>query len=218
MKYSSSIGALLLTLSSLSAQASVTLFSDDFESGLGQWGPTGTGVIVADPLSSSNKVLSFTGLGSGGDIFTANSFYAPSQIYTISFDYLSVETPGVPTSDLGGFVGIGDGKPGDHTWLIGTQAGYPGTSGVLIHNGVWTNYSITVDANTGTFFYGGASMNGAPLYLFLEDFISSDPIAGDVYFDNILVTAIPEPETYAMLLAGLGLLGFMAGRRKEILI
>lgn len=26
---------------------------------------------------------------------------------------------------------------------------------------------------------------------------------------------IPEPETYAMLLAGLGLLGFMAHRRKE---
>jgi len=31
--------------------------------------------------------------------------------------------------------------------------------------------------------------------------------------DNI--TPVPEPETYAMLLAGLGLLGFMAHRRKE---
>ena len=29
------------------------------------------------------------------------------------------------------------------------------------------------------------------------------------------VSAVPEPETYAMLLAGLGLLGFMAHRRKE---
>ncbi len=33
-------------------------------------------------------------------------------------------------------------------------------------------------------------------------------------FDNINVTAVPEPGTYAMLLAGLGLLGFM-GRRKR---
>ena len=34
-----------------------------------------------------------------------------------------------------------------------------------------------------------------------------------IVVDN--VTAVPEPETYAMLLAGLGLLGFMAHRRKE---
>ncbi|WP_350116973.1 PEP-CTERM sorting domain-containing protein [Nitrosomonas sp.] len=34
-------------------------------------------------------------------------------------------------------------------------------------------------------------------------------------FDNLVVQSIPEPETYAMLLAGLGLLGFMARRRKE---
>ena len=31
----------------------------------------------------------------------------------------------------------------------------------------------------------------------------------------ISVTAIPEPETYAMLLAGLGLMGFIARRRKQ---
>lgn len=35
-------------------------------------------------------------------------------------------------------------------------------------------------------------------------------------FDNVMLTAaIPEPQTYAMLLAGLGLLGFAARRRKQ---
>ncbi len=35
------------------------------------------------------------------------------------------------------------------------------------------------------------------------------------FIDNISVTAaVPEPETYAMLLAGLGLMGFIARRRK----
>lgn len=39
--------------------------------------------------------------------------------------------------------------------------------------------------------------------------------AGAVYWDNLVYAPIPEPETYAMLLAGLGLLGFAARRRKE---
>ena len=32
---------------------------------------------------------------------------------------------------------------------------------------------------------------------------------------NVGVAAVPEPETYAMMLAGLGLMGFVARRRKE---
>lgn len=39
--------------------------------------------------------------------------------------------------------------------------------------------------------------------------------AGGSYFGNmnVVVNPVPEPETYAMLMAGLGLLGFMARRR-----
>ena len=39
--------------------------------------------------------------------------------------------------------------------------------------------------------------------------------ADQFYISSLTVSAVPEPETYAMLLAGLGLLGFMARRRKE---
>ena len=43
-----------------------------------------------------------------------------------------------------------------------------------------------------------------------------DAVGGSsVYADNFTITPIPEPETYAMLLAGLGLLGFTARRRKQ---
>lgn len=48
-------------------------------------------------------------------------------------------------------------------------------------------------------------------------------IKGDIIFDNlgghlVITTVVPEPSTYAMLLAGLGLLGFVAHRRKTITI
>jgi len=32
---------------------------------------------------------------------------------------------------------------------------------------------------------------------------------------SVTVTAVPEPETYAMMLAGLGLIGGIAHRRKQ---
>lgn len=39
-------------------------------------------------------------------------------------------------------------------------------------------------------------------------------LTGGTYTGGITVAAVPEPETYAMLLAGLGLIGFSARRRK----
>jgi hypothetical protein len=49
--------------------------------------------------------------------------------------------------------------------------------------------------------------------------VSGDRLVGDSYSPgegeiDAIAAAIPEPETYAMLLAGLGLLGFVAHRRK----
>jgi len=42
----------------------------------------------------------------------------------------------------------------------------------------------------------------------------SDSYGGSL--DNVtLIAAVPEPETYAMMLAGLGLMGFVASRRKS---
>jgi hypothetical protein len=47
-----------------------------------------------------------------------------------------------------------------------------------------------------------------------------DPGAGNTYTFSLVQTpsvgVVPEPETYAMFLAGLGLMGFMAKRRKQI--
>ena len=67
------------------------------------------------------------------------------------------------------------------------------------HN--WQHFSQVVDLgsapSTHLVFYAGGT---------------SDSYGGSI--DNISVTAVPEPETYAMLLAGLGLMGSIARRRK----
>ncbi len=54
---------------------------------------------------------------------------------------------------------------------------------------------------------------GDALYQFGFQDNSNDNVG--TLLDNVTIAAIPEPETYAMLLAGLGLMGFMARHRKE---
>lgn len=43
---------------------------------------------------------------------------------------------------------------------------------------------------------------------------NANGVAGGTYGIAMQMAAVPEPETYAMLLAGLGLVGFMSRRRK----
>jgi hypothetical protein len=71
-------------------------------------------------------------------------------------------------------------------------------SGITALDNQATEYFRLVDAST-------ISANG-----------STVAIAGTSRVDNFTVTAaVPEPETYAMLLAGLALLGFSARRRAK---
>lgn len=58
---------------------------------------------------------------------------------------------------------------------------------------------------------GQVALNGATELIF-SGIGTSNSYGGSL--DNVAVTAVPEPETYAMLLAGLGLIGTIARRRK----
>ena len=97
---------------------------------------------------------------------------------------------------------------------------YPGVFGL-------TSFSTSLYTGGGTFVAGGVPSGTPPVAI---SQIAVSPLGagsydlrvsgtvetfGGSYFGGITVTPIPEPETYAMMLAGLGFIGFVASRRKR---
>lgn len=88
-------------------------------------------------------------------------------------------------------------------------------------------FPSSVEATTYDISFGFAQinlnqLNSTPLSLQVPYGYASAYIANQIgaYSDIIndpvlLISSVPEPETYAMLMAGLGLLGFMVRRRKK---
>lgn len=79
---------------------------------------------------------------------------------------------------------------------------YVGSAATTVHNGVASG-TFTLGAGSYTIFVGG-------------DDITTKSAANSAmaYGVTLNVAAVPEPETYAMMLAGLGMVGF-AGRRRR---
>ena len=178
--------ALLLSAGVMSQSfAAVTVFSENFDN-LDAW-TRKAGYSVA---FVSDNVLSFDSDNSAGDIYTTATFSNGS----INFDYRSLNT-----ADGGAYVGISEGFPDGHVWLAGSSTSYV-TDNPLLNDGNWHHYSV---AFTGTG------------HVMLEQFANGTP--GQAMFRNLSVTvsAVPEPETYAMMFAGLALFGFLR-RRKSV--
>lgn len=60
---------------------------------------------------------------------------------------------------------------------------------------------------------GGGTLLSAGSYTLTLN--GSNSASQGSYAGNLAVTAVPEPQTYAMLLAGLGAVGFLARRRRS---
>lgn len=159
-------------------------------------------------------------------MFNLKSVVLALSLAAISFsasakDYAAVEvTPGqftfentAPDASFEDWVSFNVGASGDFLSTIsGTSSNnfsfsafdLYDSSKTLVKTGSFNNINGTASigfldnpATTGTY------------YLFV-----AGSTVGGTYNGNISISAVPEPETYAMLLSGLGLMGFAARRKR----
>lgn len=148
-------------------------------------------------------------------LLAASSFsaMAADQTVTISTgaatNFYGITTPTEGLLDGGSdtisFVGLDEGTYSVKLSFSSLDASI--TSATL--NGV-TGFLHTDSISFGSFKYTSLS----PFTLVLNGTLDAGATAA-AYSGQINVTAVPEPETYAMMLGGLGLVGFMARRRKS---
>ena len=179
-------------------RADITLFQDNFESGdLSQWigkdGAPLNGQIVVDPLNASNHVLTFTAVNSYGDMFSAAplDLSRPRQ-YVLSFDFLGLPDIYNPSRGNGGFIGIADTPSSfsEQFWIAGTYLPAltvpPPVATALTVDGAWHHYDIDI---TEVIQANGLTQT----LLMVEDWFNFDSVPGDVFFDNLRVVGVFDP-------------------------
>jgi hypothetical protein len=124
--------------------------------------------------------------------------------------------------DLGSFdsVSLTAAPQGATNWTLSSNeltasgcagGGHAGTS--LCYSGA---HIALTDDMVFQFTFTGGNPNPIAPELKLNMFSpNGDQKVGSLMGEQLPVAAVPEPQTYAMMLGGLGLLGFMARRRKR---
>jgi hypothetical protein len=90
-------------------------------------------------------------------------------------------------------------------------------------DGSWTIYGTTSTISTDSVHDQGADPNelvsitvGASSTAANDDFTVLETAAIGQRLGGVAIAPVPEPGTYALMLAGLGAVGFVAARRKKI--
>jgi hypothetical protein len=171
-------------------------------------------------LAESNT-FGVSGIASNGLMSwnTAESFLATMN----GTGYLGFADWRLPSSDLCWGYGCAGSEMGHLFYTeLGGRAGSRITD---VHDDVsfnlFSNFQPIINGPTtvGHFWLGNNMGNGNAGFFSYDGRQGGDGLSSSHYVlavrDGDVAAPIPEPETYAMMLAGLGLLGFVARRRKQ---
>lgn len=191
----------LSTVSPKNVLVTLEDFSGNFIAGVkAKWSFAGTGTSFAVNTSGNQWSQAFTG---GTLSFTSSAaFVLGSTAYAAGSNILSLTFTG---GALSGTVGATTGSaqvsiPGDgFTTVTSDFLSFPPTT--------LTDFSISLSNVTPRFAFGGAGGLGTQANGRFNNFTARG--SGD-----FTASAVPEPETWAMLLVGFGLVGF--ARRRQV--
>jgi hypothetical protein len=212
-----------------------TLFSTGFEpptytlgalSGQDGWTNSATPVVENTVVFAGSQAVAYDSTGVTGQNLavhpvTYNSATDPDQIVVFDAEFMESPTGNNPTWDVFGVVG-GAGFIAQLTVQSGKAQFGPdghGTVGAVpVTAGVWDDYQLVLNFATGTasayvdstFIGSGAFTSPSTTLTSFNLGVNSLLGATDTatgYYDNISVTATPEPGSVGFVLAGLALLG-----------
>ncbi len=198
----------LLALSVSTAAVAAPVFMDSFESPVistayqtfsagsmvGDWSVGGLSVdLVRSPIPAAdgNQYVDLVGSGPGA-ISRSLTTLVPNQEYQLSFQY------------RGNFL---DPNPafGQYLGLAVAGAGLPTTIGITFADAQqgWKSATLNFSATSPSTLLSFSALT------------SGSSFNGGLLIDNISVAAVPEVHEWAMMLAGLGLVGWAARRRLQ---
>ncbi len=221
-----SIVALTALAAAGSVQAGVvTLFADDFEGevprlsenvALANWTVSGDVDIVGMPnsfgITCDGNCVDLDGTTGPGTIQSTSIAFAAGSTVTVKFDLSgSQRSQATDFFNFGLFFSPGLVSTGGTYFLPTFGAGVEPPFGNL-GSTEFIGASIAGNAPWTTYFY---SFNPTSAGSFQVRFATTSADKIGPLLDNVLVTqgAIPEPATWAMLIAGFGMVGVAARRR-----
>jgi len=201
------LAVLVLGAGVQSAHADIYTFSFDTifnpTANLGQTSATPWGTAVFEDLGANQVRLALT--GGANAINTAQFNIDPTMSpSSLSFSYIGGKTATVSNDIQNHWQADGDGKYDvkmaySSAVALGQKSYYIISGGSGFNAASFLNYSLSDPNQKGPYLAVVQVAGAGSPWLYSSSFTH----------------AIPEPETYAMLLAGLALMGFVARRRQQ---